>query len=268
MGIISLLTDFGTRDEYAGVIKGVIYGINPDVTVVDLSHEVPPQDISFAAHLLLSAYAFFPKGSIHVAVVDPGVGGKRNILAARISGHIFIAPDNGLLGPVLARGDIEELVHVEAPGLYLQPVSHTFHGRDIFAPLAAHLSLGHDLKSLGSPLEQSLTVPLHLETPRCNEQGNLCGCVVRSDHFGNLITNISLAQLSAAGFTKDPATLVIRVGATSIHGISPCYADGHPGELLAVIGSTGFLEIAACMGTAAGTLGTKAGATVTISKNT
>lgn len=267
MTIISLLTDFGTRDEYVGVIKGVIYGIHAEATIVDLSHEVPPQDVRSAAYLLLSAYGYFPEGSIHVAVVDPGVGSKRKILAAKISGHLFLAPDNGLLGPVMARGRTEALVTVEAPGLYLQPVSQTFHGRDIFAPLAAHLSLGCGIERLGNPMEPGQTVSLPDESPRFNSRGALGGRVVRVDHFGNLITDISLEQLTTGGFWEQPAAAVIQVGGATVEGIGTCYADAHPGKLLALIGSSKFLEISVSMGNAAETLKTKAGAKVTVSKS-
>lgn len=267
MTIISLLTDFGARDEYVGVIKGVIYGINAEATIVDLSHEVPPQDVRSAAHILLSAYGYFPEGSIHMAVVDPGVGSKRKILAAKISGHLFLAPDNGLLGPVMAHGRTEALVTVQAPGLYLQPVSQTFHGRDIFAPLAAHLSLGCGIKRLGNPLEPAQTVLLPHESPRFNARGALCGRVVRVDHFGNLITDISLEQLTTQGFWEQPALLVIQMEGASIEGVGGCYADAHPGQLLALIGSSNFLEIAVSMGNAAETLKTQAGAEVTVSKS-
>ena len=202
-----------------------------------------------------------------MAVVDPGVGSKRKILAAKISGHLFLAPDNGLLGPIMAQGRTQELVAVEAPGLYLQPVSPTFHGRDVFAPLAAHLSLGCGIKRLGNPLDPDQTVALPDKLPRFDARGALCGRIVRVDQFGNLITDISLGQLSAGGLWEQPAALVIRVGGASVEGISTCYTDAHPGNLLALIGSSNFLEIAVSMGNAAELLGTQAGAEVTVSKN-
>ena len=142
MSIITLLTDFGGRDTYVGVMHGVIHGINPRATVVDLCHEVPPQDLRTAAFHLATAYRYFPAEAIHVVVVDPGVGSARRPMAVRASHGTFVAPDNGLLSPVLAREPVEAIVELSNPEFWLMPVSATFHGRNVFAPVAAHLSLG------------------------------------------------------------------------------------------------------------------------------
>ncbi|MEJ2038130.1 MAG: SAM-dependent chlorinase/fluorinase [Desulfosarcinaceae bacterium] len=252
MSLITLLTDFGTRDEYVGVLKGVIYTINPNATVVDLSHEVAPQDVRAAAYLLRASYEYFPKGSIHMAVVDPGVGSRRKVLAARAAGHVFLAPDNGLLDPLLARGGVETMVAVDAPELYRPPVSRTFHGRDIFAPVAAHLSLGYAIGRLGAPMDPDEAVRLAgRETPHFNGHDEVCGHVVRIDRFGNLITNIGSELLAAAGLSDDAASLEIRIGDTGIQGISASYSDAPDGAFVAVVGSSNCLEIAVAMGNAA-----------------
>jgi S-adenosylmethionine hydrolase len=266
MSIITLLTDFGMQDEYVGVIKGVIYGINPKVKIVDLSHAIKPRDVLSAGYLLKSSYSFFPQGTIHMAVVDPGVGSRRNILAADISGHLFLAPDNGLLGPVLAKESLRSLVVLDTPDLYRQPVSGTFHGRDIFAPVAAHLSLGMSVDKLGRPLKPGEMNLLPGTEPAYNDQGMLCGSIVRVDHFGNLITNLELAQLVAKGFWEDPDNLVVQVKGANIKGIQRCYADSPAGSLLVVLGSSNCLEIAVSMGSAANKLKVQSGACVLLSK--
>ena len=149
MAIVTLLTDFGCCDEYVGVIKGVVLSIHPGASIVDISHDMDPQDVVGAAHVLRAAFSWFPQGTVHVAVVDPGVGTQRAILAARCDGHLFLAPDNGLLSPVLLSGSSVAVYAVENPALFRHPVSRTFHGRDIFAPVAARLAMGLPLTSVG-----------------------------------------------------------------------------------------------------------------------
>jgi len=260
MGLITLVTDFGLRDEYVGVMKGVILGRNPDARIVDLSHGIDPQDVRQAAYLLKAAYPYFPAGSVHTAVVDPGVGSQRAILAARYDGHVFLAPDNGLLSGIWEENSPDALVRVENKALFLEPVSHSFHGRDIFAPIAAHLSLGMDIGALGPAL--ALDQAVHLAFPRAELQADdqLSGQVIAIDRFGNLATNISGTRIAHA----NPDAVVIRVGHHCITGISASYSGVREGRALALIGSRGSLEIAVNRANAARRLNVAKGAPVVV----
>jgi len=188
---IALLTDFGHGDPYLGIMRGVILSINPQAQVVDLCHEVLPQNVFQAAFLLRAAYPYFPTGTIFVAVVDPGVGSARRILCLDTQCHLFLAPDNGLLSLIAAPGRWR---HVTSRRYFLNPVSHTFHGRDIFAPVAAHLSLGLDPGELGPVVADPVQLPAHIPQRFGDE---LRARVVHIDHFGNLITNVTAADLAA-----------------------------------------------------------------------
>jgi S-adenosylmethionine hydrolase len=240
MAIITLLTDFGLMDEYVGVLKGVIRCINPSADIIDVTHGIAPQNVVAAGYTLKAAYEYFPKGSIHTAVVDPGVGTEREIIALRCAEYIFLAPDNGLLAPILGELTAEEGYRVENESLFRQPVSPTFHGRDIFAPVAAHLSQGLPLKELGRPLEFDKLQPLLVREPRIDPTGVLAGEIVGVDRFGNLITNLSSQWLSILGTGR----LDILLGDRIITGVLRTYAQGAIGEILAVIGSRNCLEIA------------------------
>lgn len=240
MAFITLLTDFGIQDEYVGVIKGVISGLNPTVTIIDVTHDIAPQDVVAAAYTLKAAFAFFPQGTIHVAVVDPGVGTRRDILAVRCAGHLFMAPDNGLLGPTLAAHWPESGYRVENEKLFRQPVSRTFHGRDVFAPVAAHLSRGMPLEALGPPLDFKRLQPLSVKEPRLNASGTIEGEIVGVDRFGNLITNISSKHLSMLGIGE----IEVSLSGHTVVGVSDTYAQGASGDILALIGSRDCLEIA------------------------
>ena len=191
-GLITLLTDFGVRDEYVGCLKGVILGLNPRAVLVDLSHEVPPQDIRAGAFILAATAPFFPTGTIHLAVVDPGVGTSRRPLAARCRGQFWVGPDNGLFHLIFAgQGDLE-IVSLENPAYFRPQVAATFHGRDLFAPVAAHLSLGVDLRQLGP----TVTDPIRLPWPEPTFTAKIIrGEIIHVDRFGNLVSNIA-----AAGF--------------------------------------------------------------------
>lgn len=242
--IITLCTDFGLTDHYQGAMKGVILGINPDAVIVDITHSIPEFDVLSGAITLNNFYSYFPPGTIHIGVVDPGVGGERKPLALEADGHYFIGPDNGLFSLVYKRSgklNVREITNKE----YMLPhVSSTFHGRDVFAPAAAHLSMGVDLNELGdeaaSPLRLGLPVPEA-------EGGKVTGEVIHGDSFGNLLTNI-------------PAELVKRGSLVYVDGISlgiprESYGSVKKGELLSIIGSSGYLEIAVCQGSALDTLG-------------
>ena len=260
MPLIALLTDFGVKDEYVGVLKGVVLSVNPQASIVDLTHGIDPQDVRQAAGLLKSAYAYFPIGTIHVAIVDPGVGSERAILAARYGGHIFLAPDNGLISQLWGKGRPEELVRVDNPTLWRQPVSPTFHGRDIFAPVAAHLSLGMELAQLGSPLAWDQIAMLPEMDDATRDGVLITGRVIAVDHFGNLVTDIDAAQVASF----DPRSLTITVGDHRIRGLSAHYAKGQSGGIMALIGSRQTVEIAVNGGRAAARLNATKGAVVCI----
>ena len=239
--LITLTTDFGIGDGTVGMMKGVILGINPDASIVDLTHSLPPQAIPLAAYVLRRAYHYFPQGTIHVVVVDPGVGTDRRPIALHTSHASFVAPDNGVLTYVL--GDLDaadpppRLVHLDDAAYWLPQVSNVFHGRDIFAPVAAHLSLGTPIEDLGPPIDD----PVRLPAPHLSRQpGKITGQLMYIDHFGNLLTNIPAADLSSLG-----NTLTTSVGQAQIHGLSPTFAHGSPGQPIVYIDSSGHLAIAA-----------------------
>lgn len=263
MAIVTLLTDFGLEDAYVGIVKGVILTGNPDATLVDVSHGVAPGDVARAAYLLETAYGYFPPGSVHVVVVDPGVGSGRGIVAVEMDGHFFLAPDNGVLTGVLSKGGAVCAVSVENTRYFLSTLSRTFHGRDIFAPVAAQLSKGLDMKVLGPPIDCKELVRLNRATPAAADDQSILGTVVAVDRFGNLITNIQgqdLYEICGGGTCE----LKIQIGARTIHGLSDTYASVAPGESLAVMGSTGRLEISINGGNAGEILGAGPGEEVRV----
>jgi hypothetical protein len=258
-GIITLTTDFGQEDPFVGVMKGVIAGINPSARVIDLTHSIPAFDVVQSAFRLRQAYPYFPKGTVHVIVVDPGVGGERRVVAMESGGHFFLAPDNGSLSLVDEESGRVELVCVTAPRFFLPEISASFHGRDIFAPVAAHLAAGTALSELGPPA--AALEPLAFPRPAFNADGSLGGAVLWADHFGNLATNISGRLLSE--HFSDRAVRV-EVAGRRIERMRRTYSDAAAGELLAMIGSFGMLEIAVRHGDAARALGAGPGTPVRV----
>lgn len=248
--IITLLTDFGICDEYVGVMKGVILSVNPLVRVVDITHNNDPQDLNQAAYLIKSFYRYFPENTIHVVVVDPGVGSGRSIIAADLRGHVFLAPDNGVLTLVMEEREIGAIVRVENPDYFLKSVSSTFHGRDIFAPVAAHISKGVQLKDIGGPVDKKELVSLHILKPFISEKGELIGSIVSIDRFGNLITSIDSRSLEKFCKTASVERLGIWIGKKRICGLVNTYESVNSQSPLAVIGSRGYLEIAVNCGNA------------------
>lgn len=250
--IISLLTDFGTRDAFVGIMKGVILAINAEARLVDLSHEVPPQDILAGALLLHSATPFFPPGTIHLAVVDPGVGSERRAILVETRDAFFIGPDNGLLSLAAPVESALRIIHLNKAGYFLSPQSHTFHGRDVFAPVAAHLSRGVAVGQFGSPLTnmERLTLPA-VE----RREGSLSGRVIYIDRFGNAVTNISEADLRP--FSRE--SLLVSMGVVQVNGVVPTYAAVEVGAPVALINSWGMLEIAVRNGSAARQFGIQLG---------
>jgi S-adenosylmethionine hydrolase len=250
MSIITLLTDFGEKDEFVGVMKGVILGVNPAVSLIDITHRIDPQDIVQAAYLIPSYYPFFPKGTVHIIVVDPGVGSDRPIIALEMAGHVFLAPDNGVLSLLLDSGDIDSIVNVNNQNYFLAPVSQTFHGRDIFAPVGAHISIGIDVGKTGIPLGKRDLVRLDIQKPHLTNRGKLVGAIISIDRFGNLITNIKLSDVNESFGTHPDAILQVEVGERKIEGLSESYQGAGNDNLLAIIGSRGYLEIAVNRGSA------------------
>jgi S-adenosylmethionine hydrolase len=244
MSIITLLTDFGVEDAYVGTIKGVILTVNPSAKIVDITHQIDPQDLIEAAYVIKSSYRYFPKGTVHVIVVDPGVGSDRAIVALEMMGHIFLAPNNGVLTLIMDEGRIDSITQIENSHYFLEPLSKTFHGRDIFAPVGAHISKGVDLKEFGSALDRNDLFRLSIRKPSISDKGELVGTIISVDRFGNCITNIDVNRLEKFYKTGSEKKPVIKIGEYKIKGLSKSY-DGvglkHP---LAIIGSLGYLEIA------------------------
>lgn len=257
MPVITLTTDFGTGSPYVAAMKGVILSIDPGVTLVDVTHDVRPQDIRQGALVLDDATHFFPDGTIHVAVVDPGVGGDRKIVYARIGTQQYVAPDNGLLSRLARRRPPAKIIAVSEPDHWLSPVSATFHGRDIMAPVAARLSLGLEPEKLGPPLEK--LVEVDWPEPRVLP-GKIEGEILDVDSFGNLITNITSEHLAGV---PSAAALVSCAGHVA-QGISTTYAENPPSSLVALVGSSGLLELAVVGGSAARLSGAGVGTPVVV----
>jgi hypothetical protein len=265
--VITLLTDFGTRDSFVGVMKGVILTICPDAQLVDITHAIPPQDVTTAALTVPTYVPYFPAGTVHVVVVDPGVGSARHPSALATEHAAFVGPDNGVFSavwPDVARRREQgypALVQLDDPHYMLASISETFHGRDIFAPAAAYLASGIALAQLGTPLDTIVTLPE--QTPTQDSATSLVGQVVLIDHFGNCMTNISHAQLDELSQHADRAAFTVRVGAHMLP-LHRTYADVAPGAPLALIGANGMLEISVRDGNAHEALDIERGATVRI----
>ncbi len=253
--LITLLTDFGREDIYVGVMKGVIHGILPEARVVDLSHEIAAFDLTEAAIRLRQAAPFFPIGTVHVVVVDPGVGGDRRALAMKSADQFFVAPDNGVL-TLVARHGAEQVVAVENMEYGLPELSATFHGRDLFAPVGAHIACGVPLEKLGPPAGD--IVRLTLPEPERRPDGTIEGAVLWADHFGNLVTNIPGEWCEEGG--------AVEIEGEVIKPIRRTFSEAVEGELLAYVGSFGQLEIAVRLGSAAGRLKAARGCLVRLVK--
>jgi len=250
--IITLTTDFGESSGYVAQMKGAILSVATDVTIVDVTHAIRPQDIHQAALVIADTWRYFPRGTIHIAVVDPGVGTTRRILCAHCSGQVFIAPDNGLLTAVLALPERGNLVCLEEAKFWREDVSNTFHGRDIMGPVAAHLARGVSPAELGPACDQP--VLLDFAEPIVSEH-EIVGEIIAIDSFGNLVTNIDRSRI-AAGLA---AGCRVRVGKRRIATISKTYGDVVSGKLVAVFGASQRLEIAVAQGSAAQELGAAIG---------
>jgi len=257
--LVALYTDFGREDVYAGVLRAILRTLAPESDIVDICHEIPAGDRHAAAFMLLSAVPHMPRGTIHLCVVDPGVGTSRMLVAARAGGHTFIGPDNGVFAPVVeALGGVTEARYLTNEKLQGPRRSATFHGRDVMAPVAAHLVRGIDFATVGDtagPLEELPGFAPEV-TPR-----RVTGRLLHVDHFGNLVTNLLPAEVPGGGDAWD-----LVVADAPIARWGETFADVARGELVAYVGSVGFLEVAARDGSAAEKLGAKAGAAVTATR--
>ncbi len=255
--IITLLTDFGTQDTYVGVMKGVIASLCPDATVIDLTHAVPPQDIATGAFLLDVSVDYFPEGTIHVAVVDPGVGTARKPIGLRTAKAFFVGPDNGIFTLVLQRQKLLQAVCLENPRYHLPSISATFHGRDIFAPVAAHIACGVALEELGTPLTRLQRLPL----PRIRVDWlGIRATVVHIDHFGNAMTNLTRTDYEAWRARWDVKEPVVQIMTSSTQlPICRTYGDVPRGQPVALFGSSERLEVAVHGGNAAQVLNLRRG---------
>jgi hypothetical protein len=251
--VVTLLTDFGLDEPYVGMVKGAILAVNPLARLVDLTHAIPPQDVRRAALALEEAYPFFPAGTVHLAVVDPGVGTARRALAVRAAGHCFVGPDNGLLGFLLDRPGAE-VVSLTVARFHRTPVSRTFHARDVFGPVAAHCSLGVPLGELGPRIRDPARLP---PRSRPTGRGGVTGVVVLADRFGNLVTD-----LPAAALPDVPERCRVELGGVRIDGLVGTYGEVPRGALGALIGSAGRLEVFVREGSARDRLGLRPGAPV------
>jgi S-adenosylmethionine hydrolase len=257
MAIITLTTDFGTRDSFVGAMKGVVAGIAPDARVIDLTHDIAAGDVRAGAFALATAVPCFPAGSIHVAVVDPGVGSERQAIAVRTPQGFFVGPDNGVLSWALRASKGIEVRRLTNPDWWRRPVSRTFHGRDIFAPVAAHLAAGASFADAGDSLDDIVRLPWPALTAKA---GSCAGEVLHVDHFGNAITNIPADAVPPGAIERDTVRFHL-TGAQTVP-LGDCYAAVAPGAALAVPGSSGFIEIAINGGDAARTLGLAPGVPV------
>ncbi len=259
MSTISLLTDFGLRDGYVGVMKGVIWEIAPQVQIADISHHISPQNVREGAIAWGRTVSYFPDFSVHIGVVDPGVGTRRRPIAARLGNQYFVCPDNGLISVILDEAEQRKqpiaFVHLDNPRYWLQEISHVFHGRDIFSPVGAHLVMGVQLAELGSPIND----PLRLEIPQPQRSPDgIRGEVISIDNFGNLASNITQSDL------KDFGAVTVRIAGVVIDGLVRTFGDRPPGDLVALYGTRADLLISVVNGNAAQHLKAKVGDTIEV----
>ena len=259
--IITLTTDFGTVDHYVGTMKGVILNINPEVQIVDICHEVASYDIFEAAYALAQSYRFFPSNTIHLVVVDPGVGTARRPLLVGTRQYKFVAPDNGVLSLVLKREESVEVRHITADHYFLNSVSNTFHGRDIFAPIGGWLSRGVEVEKFGDPITDY--AKFSSPKPKRVSENLVKGITLKVDTFGNLITNISPEDVPEL-FSENPPPFKIVVNRQEITRLHLAYSMGKPSELFAIVGSAGFIEISTNRGSAAEILNANRGVEVDV----
>ncbi len=260
--VITLTTDFGLNDHFVGTMKGVILNIAPNAEIVDICHSVQPFDILDAALTLAESYKYFPVRTVHLVVVDPGVGSARRPIIASSDQHNFVAPDNGVLSLMYAREERLHVRHVASEHYFLTPISNTFHGRDIFAPVAAYLAKGVDHEKFGPEVNDY--VRFNAPKPKAADAKTIKGVVLKVDRFGNLITNFTPNDVPAL-FAPQAAGFKITVGKKEVTAMKTSYSAGAPGEVFGILGSMGYLEIAANRGAANQLTGAAKGTEVSIS---
>jgi S-adenosyl-L-methionine hydrolase (adenosine-forming) len=246
--IVTLTTDFGTQDHFVGTVKGVIIDLVPNVQFVDISHSVQPFDVLDGALTIAQAYSYFPTSTVHMVIVDPGVGTARRPLVVSTEKYLFVAPDNGVLSLIYDREERLNVRHITADHYFLPSVSNTFHARDIFAPIAAYLAKAVDPERMGEEVHDF--VRFAAPKPKAVDESTLRGVILKVDRFGNLITNITPKDAPML-FEAEPMPFRIGVGKKQITKIQTAYADGAPGEVFGILGSMGYLEIAANRNSAA-----------------
>jgi S-adenosylmethionine hydrolase len=257
--VITLTTDFGLADHFVGVMKGVILNINPEVDLVDLTHLIASHDIFDGAFLIAESYRYFPPGTIHLVVVDPGVGSNRRPILARTPNQKFVAPDNGVLSFVYDREESCEVRHMTADQYFLKPVSNTFHGRDIFSPAAGWLSKGVEAERFGELITDY--VRLAVPKPQRSSGRTVTGAILRVDNFGNVLTNFTPKDVPAL-FSETPIAFTILINGHAITRLATSYCAGEPSELFAILGSAGYLEVSTYQGSAARVLNARRGGEV------
>ena len=259
--IITLTTDFGLSDHFAGVMKGVILDIVPEAEIVDVCHAVQAFDVLDGALTIAQAYSYFPNGTVHMVIVDPGVGTSRRPILLSTGRHYFVAPDNGVLSLVYGREERLQVRHINAEHYYRQPVSNTFHARDIFAPVAAFLAKGVEIAKFGEEITDF--VRFNAPKPKPVDAQTLRGVILKVDRFGNMVTNFTPQDVPAL-FQPAPPAFKILVGKREITELHANYAEGAPNEVFGILGSMGYLEIAANRAAAAQIVGSGKGGEVKI----
>jgi S-adenosylmethionine hydrolase len=257
--VVTLTTDFGTLDHFVGVMKGVIININPDVELVDLCHNVNSYDVFDAAFTLAQSYRYFPSDTIHLVVIDPGVGTARRPILVRTMEYKFVAPDNGVLSLIYEREESVEVRHITADHYFLNPVSNTFHARDIFAPVVGWLSKGVEVDKFGDPITDY--AKFASPKPKQVSENLVKGVTIKVDKFGNLITNITPQDVPQL-FSDNPPPFKIVINSQEVTRLNLAYSMGKPSEIFAIVGSSGFLEICTNRGSAAKALNVTRGAEV------
>jgi S-adenosyl-L-methionine hydrolase (adenosine-forming) len=245
--IVTITTDFGVRDHFVGAMKGVILTINPEANLLDISHDVVSFSVVDGAFTIAQAYSYFPSGTVHLVIVDPGVGGQRRPILVQTGRHCFVGPDNGIFSFIYEREERVTVRHITASHYFLQPVSRTFHGRDIFSPIAAWLTKGIDPAKFGEPISDYRRFA-NLN-PTMESEKRARGIVLKADKFGNLITNVSIAHFPQ--FVQPEAPVFqLEINGQQITHLRNTFEEGAPGEVFAIVGSSGYLELV-CNGAAA-----------------
>ena len=257
--VVTLTTDFGTSDHFVGVMKGVIHNINPEVELVDLCHNVNSYDVFDAAFTLAQSYRYFPSDTIHLVVIDPGVGTARRPILARTMEYKFVAPDNGVLSLIYEREESVEVRHITSDHYFLNPVSNTFHARDIFSPVVGWLSKGVEVEKFGDPISDYAK----FASPKAKQvnESLIKGVTIKVDKFGNIITNITPQDVPQL-FSDNPPSFKIIINQQEVTKLNLAYSMGKPSEIFAIVGSSGFLEICTNRGSAAKALNVARGAEV------